>query len=135
MREAFEAGVVADAGPAAGGIAGVVPVAGGLAGGLPEAGADAGPAAGGIAGVGPAVVGMVAPHGSMTVFNAIRDGYLAHLALANATARVTALRERGPFKPAQVDLFKAGPDDIMVFADMLERCLKLACSCSVSSQS
>ena len=92
-------------------------------------------AAGGIAGVGPAAGGMAAPHGSMTAFNAMRDGYLAHLALANATARVTALRERGPFKPAQVDPFKAGPDDIMVFADMLERCLKLACSCSVSSQS
>ena len=92
-------------------------------------------AAGGIVGVGPAAVCMAAPHGSMTVFNSIRDGYLAHLALADATARAAALRERGPFKPAQVDPFKAGPDDIMVFADMLERCLKLACSCSVSSQS
>ena len=73
-------------------------------------------AAGGIVGVGQASVGMAAPHGLMTVFNSIRDGYLAHLALADATARAAALRERGPFKPAQVEPFKAGPDDIMVFA-------------------
>ena len=55
----------------------------------------------------------------MTVFNSIRDGYLAHLALADATARAAALRERGPFKPAEVEPFKTGPDDIMVFDDML----------------
>ena len=82
-------------------------------------------AAGGIAGVGPAAGGMAAPHGSMTAFNAMRDGYLAHLALADATARAAALREHGPFKPAPVEPFKAGPGDIMVLADMLERCLKL----------
>jgi len=60
VREAFEAGVVADAGPAAGGITGVVPVAGGLAGGVPEAGAGAGPAAGAIEGVRPAAGCMAA---------------------------------------------------------------------------
>ena len=65
-------------------------------------------AAGGVAGVGPAAGGMAAPHGSMTAFNAMRDGYLAHLALADATARAAALRERGPFKPAPVEPFKAG---------------------------
>ncbi len=76
-------------------------------------------AAGGVAGVGPAAGCMTAPHGSMTAFNAMRDGYLAHLALVDATARAAALRERGPFKPAQVEPFKTGPDDIMVFDDML----------------
>jgi hypothetical protein len=35
---------------------------------------------------------MSAPHGSMTAFNAMRDGYLAHLALADATARAADLR-------------------------------------------
>ncbi len=89
-------------------------------------------AAGGIVGVGPAAVGMAAPHGSMTVFNSIRDGYLAHLPLADATARAAALRERGPFKPAQVEPFKAGPVDIMVFTDMLERCLKLETTITVA---
>jgi hypothetical protein len=69
---------------------------------LTVAGADAGPAAGGIAGVGPAAGGMAAQHGSMTDFNNMRDSYLAHLALADAAARTAALRERGPFKPAQV---------------------------------
>jgi hypothetical protein len=34
-------------------------------------------AAGGVAGVGPAAGGMTAPHGSMTAFNAMRDGRLA----------------------------------------------------------
>ncbi len=58
-------------------------------------------------------------------FNAIRDGYLDHLALADATARVVALRERGPFKPTLVETLKPGPGYIMVFADMLERSLKL----------
>ncbi len=125
MREAFESGVVADAGPAAGGIAGVVPAAGGLAGCVPESGAVAGPAEGGIAGVGPAAGGMAAPHGSMTAFNAMHDGYLAHLALPDAAARTAALRERWPFKPAQVEPFNAGPVDIRVFTDMLERGLKL----------
>jgi hypothetical protein len=72
-------------------------------------------AAGGVAGVGQAAGGMAAPHGSMTAFNTMRDGYLAHLALADATARATALRERGPFKPAPVEPFKTGPG-IMVFA-------------------
>ena len=132
MREAFEAGVVADAGPAAGVIAGVVPAAGGLAGGVPEARAGAGPAAGGIAGVRPAAGIMAAPHGSMTTVNAMREGYLAHRALADAAARATALRERGPFKPSPVDPFKAGPGDIMVFADMLERCLKLETTITVA---
>jgi hypothetical protein len=75
--------------------------------------------AGGVVGVGPAADGMTAPHGSMTAFNAMRDGYLAHLALVDATARAAALRERGPFKPAEVEPFKTGPDDIMVFDDML----------------
>ncbi len=75
MRESFEAGVVADAGPAAGGTAGVVPGAGGLAGGVPEAGAGAGPAAGGIVGVGRAAGCMTAPHGSMAVFNDMLDIY------------------------------------------------------------
>jgi hypothetical protein len=74
-------------------------------------------AAGGVSGVGPASGGMAAPHGSMTAFNAMRDGYLAHLALLDATTRAAALRERGPFKPAPVEPFKAGPDDIMMFAD------------------
>jgi hypothetical protein len=99
---------------------------------LATAGADAGPAAGGIAGVGPAAGGMAAPHGSMTVFNNMRDSYLAHLALADAAARTAALRERGPFKPAQVEPFNAGPGDIRVFADMLERCLKLATTITVA---
>jgi hypothetical protein len=76
-------------------------------------------AAGGVAGVGPAADGMTAPHGLMTSFNTMRDGYLAHLALSDATARAAALRERGPFKPAQVEPFKTGQDDIMVFDDML----------------
>jgi hypothetical protein len=67
----------------------------------------------------------------MTAFNAMRDGYLAHLALADATARAAALRERGPFKPAPVEPFKAGPVDIMVFDDMLERCLKLTTTITV----
>jgi hypothetical protein len=89
-------------------------------------------AAGGVAGVGPAAGGMAAPHGSMTAFNAMRDGHLAHLALADATARAAALRERGPFKPAQVEPFKTGPGDIMVFADMLERCLKLTTTITVA---
>ena len=89
-------------------------------------------AAGGIAGVGPAAGGMAAPHGSMTAFNAMRDGYLAHLALADATARAAALRERGPFKPALVEPFKAGPGDIMVFTDMLERCLKMETTITVA---
>jgi hypothetical protein len=56
----------------------------------------------------------------------IRDSYLAHLALADSTARTAALRERGPFKPAKVEPFNTGPGDIRVFTDMLERCLKLA---------
>ena len=95
--------------------------------------AGVGPAAGGIAGVGPAAGGMAAPPGSMTTaFNAMRDGYLAHLALADAAARAAALRERGPFKPAPVEPFKTGPGDIMVFADMLERCLKLATTITVA---
>ena len=88
---------------------------------LAAAGADAGPAAGGITGVGPSAGGMAAPHGSMTTFNNMCDGYLDHLALADATARTAALRERGPFKQAQVEPFNAGPGDIRVFADMLER--------------
>ncbi len=58
-------------------------------------------------------------------FNAMLDVYLDHLALADTTARVVALRERGPFKPTQVEPLKPGPVDIMVFADMLERSLKL----------
>jgi hypothetical protein len=62
----------------------------------------------------------------------IRDGYLTHLALADATARAAALRERGPFKLAQVEPFKAGPGYIMVFADMLERCLKLSTTITVA---
>jgi hypothetical protein len=62
----------------------------------------------------------------------MRDGYLAHLALADATARAAALRERGPFKPAPVEPFKAGPGDIMVFADMLERCLNLSTTITVA---
>jgi hypothetical protein len=76
-------------------------------------------AAGGVVGVGLAAVGMTAPHGSMTAFRVMRDGYLAHLALSDATARAAALRERGPFKPVQVEPFKTGPDNIMVFDDML----------------
>jgi hypothetical protein len=99
---------------------------------LEVAGADAGPAAGGIAGVGPAAGGMAALYGSMTAFNNMRDSYLAHLALADAAARTAALRERGPFKPAQVEPFNAGPGDIRVFADMLERCLKLATTITVA---
>jgi len=67
----------------------------------------------------------------MTLFNTMHDGYLAHLPLADATARMAALRERGPFKPAQVEPFKAGPVDIMVFDDMLERCLKLTTTITV----
>jgi hypothetical protein len=67
-----------------------------------------------------------------TAFNAMRDGYFAHLALADAAARAAALRERGPFKPAPVEPFKTGPGDIMVFADMLERCLKLATTITVA---
>jgi hypothetical protein len=89
-------------------------------------------AAGGVADVGPAADGMAAPHGSMTAFNAMRDGHLAHLDLADATARAAALRERGPFKPAQVEPLKTGPVDIMVVADMLERCLKLATTITVA---
>jgi hypothetical protein len=89
-------------------------------------------AAGGVAGVGQASDGMAAPHGSMTAFNTMRNGYLAHLALTDATARAAALRERGPFKPAQVESFKTGPVDIMVFTDMLERCLKLATTITVA---
>jgi hypothetical protein len=68
----------------------------------------------------------------MTVFNIMRDSYLAHLALADAAARTAALRERGPFKPTQVESFNAGPGDIRVFADMLERCLKLATTITVA---
>jgi hypothetical protein len=68
---------------------------------------------------------MTAPHGSMTAFNNMRDSYLAHLTLADAAARAAVLRERWPFKPAQVEPFNAGPVDIRVFTDMLERCLKL----------
>ena len=79
MRDAFEAGVVTDTGPPAGGIAGVVPAAGGLAGGVPAAAAGAGPEAGDITGVGPAAGCMTAPHGSMIVFNNMRNGYLSHL--------------------------------------------------------
>jgi hypothetical protein len=96
------------------------------------AGADAGPAGGGIAGVGPAAGGMAAPHGSMTAFNNMRHSYLAHLALADAAARTAALRERGPFKPLQVEPFNAGPGYIRVFADMLERCLKLSTTITVA---
>jgi hypothetical protein len=99
---------------------------------LAAAGAAAGQAVGGIAGVGPAAGGMAAPHGSMTAFNNMRDSHLAHLALADAAARTAALRERGPFKPAQVEPFNAGPGDIRVFADMLERCLKLATTITVA---
>jgi hypothetical protein len=100
---------------------------------LAAAGADAGPAQGGIAGVGPAAGGMAAPHWLMTVFNNMRDNYLAHLALAHAAARTAALRERGPFKPAQVEPFSEGPGDIMVFADMLERSsLNLATTITVA---
>jgi hypothetical protein len=99
---------------------------------LATAGADAGPSAGGITGVGPAAGCMAAPHGSMTSFNNMRDSYLAHLALADAAARTAALRERGPFKPAQVEPFNAGPGNIRVFADMLERCLKLATTITVA---
>jgi hypothetical protein len=100
-----------------------------------EAGAvvGVGPAAGGIAGIGPAAGGMAAPLGSMTtVFNAMRDGYLAHLALADAAARAAALRECASFKPAQVEPFKTGPGDIMVFEDMLDRCTKLATTITVA---
>ncbi len=79
MRDAFEAGVVTDTGPPAGGITGVVPAAGGLAGGVPAAAAGAGPEAGDITGVGPAAGCMTAPHGSMIVFNNMRNGYLSHL--------------------------------------------------------
>jgi len=89
-------------------------------------------AAGGIVGVGQASVGKAAPHGLMTVFNSIRDGYLAHLALADATARAAALREGGPFNPAPVEPFKAGPGIIMVFTDMLERCLKMETTITVA---
>ena len=99
---------------------------------LSGARADAGQSVGGIAGVGPAAGGMAAPHGSMTDFNNIRDNYLAHLALADAAARTAALRERWPFKPAQVESFNTGPVDIRVFADMLERCLKLATTITVA---
>jgi hypothetical protein len=67
----------------------------------------------------------------MTAFNTMHDGYLPHLPLADVTARMAALRERGPFKPAQVEPFKAGPVDIMVFDDMLERCLKLTTTITV----
>ncbi len=67
----------------------------------------------------------------MTVFNNMRNGYVNHLALADTPARVAALREHRPFKPAQVEPFKTGPDDIMVFDDMLERCLKLATTITV----
>jgi hypothetical protein len=49
-------------------------------------------AAGGVTGVGPAAGGMSAPHGSMTAFNDMRDGYLAHLALADETSRAADLR-------------------------------------------
>jgi hypothetical protein len=99
---------------------------------LAAAGADAGPSAGGIAGVGPAAGCMAAPHGSMPAFNNMRDSYVAHLALADAAARTAALRERGPFKPAQVEPFNAGSGDIRVFADMLEWCLKLATTMTVA---
>jgi hypothetical protein len=68
----------------------------------------------------------------MTVFNTMCDGYLAHLALADATARAAALWEHWPFKPAPVEPFKAGLVDIMVFTDMLERCLKLATTITVA---
>ncbi len=95
------------------------------------AGVAAGQAAGGIAGVGPAAGGMAAPHGSMIVFNSMRESYLAHLALPEAAARA-ALRDRGPFKPAQVEPFNAGPGDIRVFADMLERGIKLAITITVA---
>jgi hypothetical protein len=95
---------------------------------LAAAGADAGPAAGGTAGVGPAAGGMAAPYGLMTDFNNMRDSYLAHLALADAAARTAVLRERGPFKPAQVETFKAGPGDIEVFADIVQTCSKGASS-------
>jgi hypothetical protein len=80
---------------------------------LAAAGADAGPAAGGTAGVGPAAGGMAAPYGLMT---------------ADAAARTAVLRERGPFKPAQVETFKAGPGDIEVFADIVQTCSKGASS-------
>jgi hypothetical protein len=60
------------------------------------------------------------------------NSYLAHLAVADAAARAAALRERWPFKPAQVEPFNAGPGDIRVFADMLERCLKLATTITVA---
>jgi len=109
------------------GAAGVEPAAGGV----PAAGAVAGLVAGDITGVGPAAGGMSAPHGLMTAFNTMHDGYLPHLPLADVTARMAALRERGPFKPAQVEPFKAGPVDIMVFDDMLERCLKLTTTITV----
>jgi hypothetical protein len=76
---------------------------------------------------------MAAPLGSMTTaLNAMRDGYLAHLALANADARVADLRECVSFKPAQVEPFKTGPGAFMVFEDMLDRCIKLATTITVA---
>jgi hypothetical protein len=91
---------------------------------LASAGPAAGPAVGGIAGVGRAAVGMAAQHGSMAVFNHMRDSYFAHRALVDAAVKA-ALKDRGSFKPSQVEPFHAGPDDIRVFDDMLEQCLKL----------
>jgi hypothetical protein len=38
----------------------------------------------------------------------------------------------GLFNPTQVEPFNAGPVDIRVFADMLERCLKLATTITVA---
>jgi hypothetical protein len=99
---------------------------------LAEAGADAGPEAGGIAGVGPAAGCMEAPHGSMTTFN--------NSAIAISVIWLLRMRQPGRllcgnaglFKPVQVEPFNAGPGDIRVFADMLERCLKLATTITVA---
>jgi hypothetical protein len=62
---------------------------------------------------------MAAPHGSMADFNHMRDSYFAHRTLADAAA-TAALKERGSFKPAQVEPFHAGPGDIRVFADIVQ---------------
>ncbi len=106
VREALEDAAIAGGVTAAGAVAG--PIVGRIA---PAGDEVAGPAAGGVARAGhAAAAGMAAPHGSMIAFNNMLDSYLAHLTLADATARTAALRERGPFKPAQVEPFSVWAD-------------------------
>ncbi len=45
---------------------------------------------------------MAAPHGAMTAFNTMIDGYLAYRALPDTAAQAASLRERVSFRAAQV---------------------------------